>query len=132
MLPLEPRAYLASRQLQCSPGAIEGWKAHIWDVTEGLVCYKFRLMLHTEHTHESMSKVYQESDGIYLRGGFWYLITHQKKKTFFVNVFAGLWMPGILIKFPLNNVVRKLYLAALPRQYELNTKVLDPSIEYVA
>lgn len=41
-------------------------------------------------------------------------------------------MPGILIKFPLNNVVRKLYLAALPRQYELNTKVLDPSIEYVA
>lgn len=42
-------------------------------------------------------------------------------------------MPGILIKFPLNSVVvRKLYLAALQRQYELNTKVLDPSIEYVA
>lgn len=54
------------------------------------------------------------------------------KKISFVDVFAGLWMPGILIKFPLNNVVRKLYLAALPRQYELNTKVLDPSIEYVA
>jgi hypothetical protein len=83
MLPLEPRAYLASRQLQCSPGAIEGWKAHVWDVTEGLVCSKFRPMLHTEHTHESMLKVYQESDGIYLRGAFWYLITHQKKKDIF-------------------------------------------------
>lgn len=65
------------------PRAIEGWKAHVWDVTEGLVCSKFRPMLHTEHTHESMLKVYQESDGIYLRGEFWYLITHQKKKDLF-------------------------------------------------
>jgi hypothetical protein len=39
---------------------------------------------------------------------------------------------GAPIKFPHNNVVRKLYLVALPRQYEVNRKALNPGIEKVA
>jgi hypothetical protein len=41
-------------------------------------------------------------------------------------------MGETLVKFLLNNVVRKLYLVALPRQYEVNRKAPNPGIKHVA